>query len=474
MILYLILPIIFQVTISNGFANESQDLYSKCYAHFTNSVLSPNNLVLKSINEGKISAVTACLDILNLANINEKTNTINLTDEQTDLRIRVLKTFNDFHRSWFTNKDFLKALDTGDCAMNNSKYVWDSGESALHLTNALFGNNQNFSSIVTNPNSFKAIRKTSNPDKTKSIFGINEPARFLKYDTIFYPTYVDFGQLIGLTLVEAEFIDDYLTIKEFKTSQIDISPKKSINFRKAYGAGIIGSTPYLLLNLGRKPFDEVDGGLIMGRRWSKAIISEFFCRDLPVINTNDAKKFVNKNSTVPFRSSSSCMMCHATMDSLAGGIRNLTYINSTKSCSALRLPLLFENEVTYPAEDAIIDLDPNFSKRPPKGSLFFRSYNGKLININFTGLEELGKVISNIDDLYICASKRYFSFLTGIDIDISPLDNNQEKNLSQNFKNHRNFLIKSGLNLKKHQSLKLLLKEIIESPFYTSKNKGFN
>lgn len=94
-----------------------------------------------------------------------------------------------------------------------------------------------------------------------------------------------------------------------------------------YGGGVLGSNTYLYLILAKqsKPLDLPDGGLLVHRGFAKSVMNDFLCREFPVVDKDDVSHFVAPESSLTFRQSASCNQCHASMDQLAGVVRNLTY-----------------------------------------------------------------------------------------------------------------------------------------------------
>lgn len=257
-----------------------------------------------------------------------------------------------------------------------------------------------------------------------------------------------------------------------KSLQPDFFPN-SLDFRSSKGGGVLGTVPYLLLNSGRNNFETIDGGTRQHRRWSKAVFSDLFCRDIPVVRSSDAIVNIQANSTLPFRKGISCMQCHSSIDPMAQTQRNSSIKYSNGCDGNTSMSYVHNENVTLPQEaTSQVDSDNDFYKRPAKGKFYFRTYDGKLINQEVMGVDGMGEYIANVDDLYICAAKRYFQFFTGIDVPMFDAGDFSAPKLSAKQSIYRNMVIDMGLDLKKNQSLELLIRKIISSQAYISPGIG--
>jgi hypothetical protein len=121
---------------------------------------------------------------------------------------------------------------------------------------------------------------------------------------------------------------------------------------------------------------------------------------------------------------------------------------------------------TLPREAGFVDADPNFHQRPAYGRLYFRSYDGTLINKEVKDLSGLGAALADTNDLYVCAASRYFQFFTGIAVNLQDSGDPSLPALSASDMKYRSQVISLGLELKKHQRLDKLIEDILRSPLY--------
>lgn len=116
----------------------------------------------------------------------------------------------------------------------------------------------------------------------------------------------------------------------------------------------------------------------------------------------------------------------------------------------------------------------NFHRMKPTGKVIMRTFSGRMINSTVNNMEEAGSILSQSEDLYQCATKRYFELLTGISV---PLYDRGDPRFAQNtaalstaaLKN-RLFIENVAKRFKESQSLPSMLKEIINSNYYRDAN----
>ncbi|MBT3586286.1 MAG: hypothetical protein HN509_15370 [Halobacteriovoraceae bacterium] len=95
-----------------------------------------------------------------------------------------------------------------------------------------------------------------------------------------------------------------------------------------------------------------------------------------------------------------------------------------------------------------------------------------LIHKRLKGPGELGPTLSGLDDSYLCASKKYFKFFTGIDVHLYDFKTTSVPAHQKAYLKYRQFIIKVGRQLRKDQSLEKLIERILNSEFYSLQNFG--
>ncbi len=410
------------------------------------------------VSEGRISPTAACLQVLDEAKLGSDGRLAAYTAEGQ----LVLKTFNDFHRTWFPNDNLFGALPMGEGALANTRLIHDEEEGALHVTRALFRDGVAYSEVVTGDSGMEALRTGGAAFSTTTTI----PAGL---------ELVQIGDLLGvrkLSLNSNKMGKTIYSDQSFKLPSGIVAINQPLKVNESAGGGILGSKSYMLLNFGRSDELPMNGGLRMPRRWARAIISNLMCRDVPVIRSSDALPFVAKNvlaSTPPFRKVSSCMQCHATMDPMGAVARNYSYAFAPRfnGCDPVKSAGYMANwPVSLPMETGVVDDDPDFYKRPPSGKLFLRSYDGTLVDQSVNDISGLGQAIAGTNDFYVCAASKYFQYFTGIKVNLQDVGDPANPALTPADLAYRNQVISLGQNLKKSQSLRSLISEIIDSGIY--------
>lgn len=448
--------------------------YNRCHGQFTRSAITLNDPRVELIKAKKLTGTKACMELLNKANLTSEGKIKTDPSGKYDLEgMQILSTFQKLHMSWFTNHNWSDVAANQHAFYRGTEDLFYTGESALLITRALFLKDIPYSSLVTSPNAYEAIRL--NP--TNSVF------TFSGFNSYEYLTTATQHQV--WTPPERIEVGNIIGIKQMEPGQIpylfDVQATNA-EYKIPIGGGVLGSNTFFMLNQGRELHAKTDGGLATYRRWSKYIYRDVLCREIPVIRSLDALNLPKiLPSTLTFRNGNSCRQCHFSIDGLAGAIRNRTMANTgkddftNKNLLNVNTLAVHDYPVTGAAETTLdkVDHDPNFYKRPPLANLIFRQHNGNLINKQYEGVEELGRAISNLDDPYICAASRYYLFLTGINVEIRDFDDPifPGDDTSDEIK-YRNIVIGLGKNLKVHQNLNKLIEDIIGSIIYITPGKS--
>lgn len=283
--------------------------------------------------------------------------------------------------------------------------------------------------------------------------------------SLFNPILVETGVLYGITR------DDRKNIYT-KERAVRGNGFNSLDVNQHLGAGAIGTQAYLLANLGKDAFSN--GGTGLYRRWGKHVMEDLLCRSLPALRTTDVVDEVDFSSNIAFRTGSSCMACHSAMDPLAGVARNIRtgWTHNTAQVTTRIKYVGSRNPTMAYADFPTKSNEANFFQRPPAGRLFYRSYDGSLVKEEMEGFEELGHSLANSNDLYVCAAKRYYQMLTGIDVSLADIGDMNTPEFSKGELIQREKIIQMGLELKSHQSVRELIKKIISSKTFIQPDKG--
>lgn len=458
-------------------------LYKRCFTQLTGRQPSRTAPLTTKVRNGELSAANACMAVLNAISLDASTGLVSVStttlatgDDPDTLKYQVLRKFNDFHRTWFSGDSFFNA---GATLSNNQ--IYDETGSALYITRALFAP-LNYSSTVTYSGELEAIRSAGSQNLNNYAYLGATVASFHNYTatgangSTLQPTTSSnlgsqTGDLLGIRPMESTKAAMTRATRTTKTTQSAVHNHQ--------GGGVLGSAPFLLLNYGLAENTTTDGGLYLGRRHAKNVFKDLLCRDIPPLRELDAVSFVTPAasqtaSTPAFRTAATCMACHASLDNFAGTTRALYlsqtsgYISGTTYLASIHMQAQTESK---PAETSAPDSDSDFGKRPANGKLLFRSYNGDLIDESVTGLASMGDKIAQTNDLYVCAAKRYFEYFTGLAVSLQDTGNPLSSTLSAADEYYRNEVIKLGLSLKNHGSLKTLVQDILNLELYQSRSQ---
>ncbi len=458
--------------------NDELKRFHKCYALFVGERVLTTDALWKAVETGKKTGTDACMEIFDKATLisGKIAQTNGVPDE---IGAKVLNNFLRFQVSQFKVPDYSKATTPGIVVYTSD--VIDTYESAYHFIYSIFTPKMKYSESITRDFSLRGIRTTSAASRTRSVVRGNLPVfrqgtfKYV-YDakgvgsyvpdnlTTFSPKLVDTGILTGIIKNDTKNIITNTTY--FKSSNFS-----NTDVNQHFGGGVIGTQPYLIGNVGKVGFNN--GGTGLFRRWGKHVMDDFLCRELPSLRTTDVVKEVSITSTIPYRTGISCMACHSSMDFLAGAVRNG---NRTTSHNGNDITAVgFFGRVSATSAYAPMPVEKNdasFARRPANGRLFYRSYDGSIVKEEVIGAQELGEVMAETNDFYVCAAKRYYRFLTGINVDLSDSGDINTPELGRGAEYQRNKVIQMGLDLKNHQSGRSLIKSIIEQNAFIYPDQG--
>jgi len=460
------------------------EIYYRCYAHMVRSRPLDTDPRLLAVKAGTKSPVDACMELFDLASMNKgllaSEQIPSVDDSNITIGSQIVKTFHDFHRTQWLQSDNVAAFSN---RATNTEWIIDSTDSAYFLTRALFDPEVEYKTVVTSSENIAAIRNSpvDVPWRLRTdwsnTFGYSSPVKLDEYfasyqvdstpvNILFSPEPLEFGRLIGFKIK---------TPQPFPTPPGGGAPLSSdIHALLGGGAGALSTPAYFILNNGHS-FQKTNGGAVVPRRWSKAVLRDFLCRELPVIRMSDAEPYVQSDSSLSFRKNGSCMQCHHTMDNLAIATRNYAHTESGGYTAEGYNAMQFVRH--YLPEDGPysgpLDGSDTFHKTNPTGRFVFRSYDGNLINQELSNVSDIGTVLAESKDLYACAAKRYFEFFTHVDASIDDIaDPDTAVILNKKDLDYRNFVISLGNDLKTNHDLRELIRKIIASDYYRQSDFG--
>lgn len=487
--------------------SEAQ-VYRRCYAQLSQVAVPVNDALLTQINNKTLTGTQACSQLLAQAEF----DTNGRLKSISPLAIKIVKTFTDFHRSWFANSRLEQSndysLETDGATMD----VFDASEPALFITRELFLPTGQYKNILRGSQGVQAIRQEDlsisamygfNADMTvpsRFYFGNNGGIQENKFtfstgdgrvfpqdnfagrpaeDFVILPK-MNAGEIIGVQLNTFSQMIPNFTLRLFHTDQnakanygdtIDYS----FDIYKNRGGGILGSSTFFMMNSGHSKGQIFNGSTKVPRAWTKAAMESLMCSPFPSLRESDISQFVVGNSTAPFRNAASCVQCHATLDPFAYTARNrvvgnsdfTNYIKSTIVVGNFKATMASVSG--WPSEPV-----PNFHRQEPKGRLFYRSTTGTLVDRAVNNTEEMGMAMSETEDFYQCAAKRYFEYFTGISVSLydrtNPANAELNRKLTKVDKDDRKFIEKLAKDLRTSQSLSGMVRQIIASDYYKYPN----
>ncbi len=442
------------------------EVFERCFIQLTGERIAQNSKLFREVENGTTTPAKACYQILKEAKF--KNRDFNYSNESLSIKTR--DQLHRFHTSWIKDYAYYRS---GSTYLSHDIFPMD--EAALHLTNVLW-NGKHYSELLNSKDTLRPIRSARSKNKIHLFFEGREDFNKLKKSVLgnenikgktfpWNPKWLPRGHLVN---IEAK--------KSFQSVQYYVNRDTNVTM---YNDGLIldkglhganGSQSYILNNIGRDPGEKSNGGLVIPRTWAKKVLQDFMCRKLPVIKVEDALSYVQKNSTIKFRAKSSCMQCHTTIDPMSGAIRHsqVVYTNTTGRTS---IHVKFHKETMRSLNDLFPDRDDKFYLRPTKGRFIYRTIMGKLINKEFSSLEDLNKIITSTDDYYTCAASKYFYYMTGISVELENIKQSYG-DIDDNSKYLIGEVIALGKKLKAHGDVKQLIRDIIKMEIYKQDNFG--
>lgn len=439
-------------------------LFHRCYSQITNSRATATDTLTRQVATGQVSAVDACMTVYNSAQLSGSGNMV-LSDTSNKRATNVLATFHRLHASWFSSKDFQVISWPGHTG--DMMDLYDSTGPALYYTRAAFGSGVRASDPITSPDFLRAIRATAAPT-------VGPQSGHATTDFVFSTPFSFAGT--G-TLYGAQTTNSLVLNYSYGGNS------GTVNLYSTLGGGFMGTQPYINMNLA--PLSSygtyrTDGGLNLHRRYGKNLFKDVLCRDLPVVRESDALPYVDEASPVSFRTSAACTKCHVSHDRISMVIRgvHMQYIGQgdpSGNGEALRGGAFARyHAVTKGAESSWSSKpDADFFQRPQTGTLYYRDYNGSLVDQPVADVSDLGQKLAAQDDYYLCLTKRYYRYFLGIDVNIGDIvDPDRKTALSGPDLAHRNMVIKLGKTLKQSQSIPQLIRSILSLENYKKSDFG--
>jgi hypothetical protein len=505
----------------SGFVSDDDNFLSpvallvRCYAHLTGQRISQSDPRFLSVVAGA-DPVDVCEEVLDQAMftpngvlngvvMNGIAPSSSSLSGISDESVKVLKTFYSYFTTWFKNENVYQLAANVNENVSSFADSNNLKEPAGHVTRAFFQPGVRVEELVTGQYMMEEIRShgraTSGPTtgaqapveprnnemlwQMASLTPLNNGG-FQLWD----PGFPQVGTLLGIQPISQTTQSDKFnnTFRALQFDGVDNFRQDLKHFQLMGGlpkskAGVLGSPTYILLNDGRVNSQIADGGLYLSRRLSESIFREFLCKTGPYLRPEDVAPIINEGSKIglakSFRTGNSCQTCHASLDPMASAYRNVTPQIGTWWKPGRRTLHLWthgstSNRVDNPplfAEDSSPSGANAFFRRQPYTNLLFRSADGSLVSTldmrasasGMIGVEALGAELAKTNDFYACMASRMLYFFTGIGVNLNDLNGAR---LSDDEMAYRTFVWGLGLELKEHQSMTQLAKDIMRSDMY--------
>jgi hypothetical protein len=417
------------------------ELYQRCHAHLVGDAVKLSDPILFEIKNNRISGVDACKDLLKSAQLSGN----NPLPKANIKGIKVLENLFKVHANWFESK----TID-GDLA--NGRALYEASPGGLYYTKALFDPSFTFADMFKGTTSLEAIRSDGSPARTN--------IRNLEVATFRYRTDGSNSAVwSGLVLPQVGDLEGIRPQRQLNLANFRGRAGNS-PFNGSLGGGVLGNRNYVMRTTKERGFRS-DGAVQTPRRWGRSIFVDFLCQDVPVINiASDTTPYVDPMSSTAFRTTAGCVSCHASMDQLAGLVRNYSTAEITPDNINFQAP--FFHPITIPAApyEWKANGDRDYFQQAAKGKFYYRTIDGELIDRNVDNLNALGNLLSQTDDVYICAASRYLEHFTGIKYPMNKVAANSSSTYSQAIRS-------LATDLKADQDPMKLIEKILSSEIYS-------
>ncbi|WP_413584683.1 hypothetical protein [Bdellovibrio sp. HCB274] len=442
-------------------ALSEKAIYARCYAQLTGLPVPTNSSVMASIKAGKTKAVDACIALLNKGKL-ASNGALAVNDTES---VRVLNNFYQFHRTWFptANQDQISGYQN-EFDSNTNDFI-EMSTPALTLTRALFSDLL-YSNVLRGTVKYAPIRGTPGTFALAQ----TDAAGNVSSTAVVPAPYSGTGLISGIVPGASALILANYSIPNLGLAS-QMSGQTGIDLHRALGGGILGQQGYFLLNVGHSKGQVFDGALKLPRKWAKTTLENMLCFTLPALRESDIQAYISSSTDVQFRRAGSCITCHASMDQFASTARN--WVVAETANGNVQKSIMVGNFTvgSTVAHNWSATAVPGYHRQNPTGKLMIRSYyNGNLINRDVANVEEMGARLTELQEYYQCAAKKYFRYFTGIDVSLydrtDPANAPLNKALTERDVEDRKFVETLGKELSQTQSLSKLIESILRSNYY--------
>lgn len=502
---------------SNLSAIEQELLvYRRCHFQLSGKVIGRQDPRATAIKNGELQGSEACLQLLDEGSLQANDR---VAANSSEVAKNIIRKMERFHRTWFSSVTVDDIQSYNDEIGLATRDIYDSTEPSLALTYSLLKPNYNVKNLLLDNHGYKALRQDDPKVASRIGWQVNNPNRGVRGNnqdlarnnvnfsrpgaTVLTENeassvivqslpMIETGELYGITAANANVIAPSLHIEPLGRGANGFGHNVpglnfSFNIFGHHGAGLVGSPIYLMMNWGHGFATDMNGTTKLPRRWSENTLKSLLCLELPALREEDLLSFLRQTSVTPFRAAISCIGCHATLDPMSMVLRNKLLVasdfrpivNRTQpSAPALLITDYQVNQSStyhWPSEPNEASAS-NFHRQEPKGLLYYRGFDGRLVNETVENLNQMGEKLSDQKEFYQCLSKRYVHYFTGYNVHLYDKSDTRNEYLNRGLttKDVRLRAWVEGLatKLHKHQSLQRLLQDILTSDFYKQSAQG--
>ncbi len=438
-------------------------LFSRCYAQVTGVPVPLNHSLFAQVKSGQIKAVDACLSILNKGKLSGSGSLIN---EDTE-GVRVLNNFYQFHRTWFASA-FQNQISGFQAEFDSptDSFV-ELTTPALTMTRALLADGVRYSQILQGNQSFVPLRGATG---TRSLSMMSPDGSVSVQNAQIAAPFSGGGLIRGIANSPSPLVLSNYSIPTVGNA-VGAQAETNIDLYRSLGGGILGQQSYFLLNVGHVKGQIFDGAIKLPRKWAVTTYEKLMCFTLPALRESDVASMVETSGQATFRTARSCVTCHATMDQFATVGRNWVVAETAEGNfqKSIMVGSFSGNMAAHPTWSA--SAVENFHRQNPSGKIYIRSYStGQLVDRSVANVEDLGTKLSEMDELYQCAAKKYFQYFTGINVSLydrtDPANATLNRSLNSRDVADRKFVEYLGRELRQSQSLSKMIELILKSNYY--------
>ncbi len=473
------------------------EIYARCYDRFVRAPISLTDPTYLAVKNGTKTATVACMELLQKGNLRSVNSQLEIANPNDPIARKVFQNLHMVHNSWFESRTFSQATV-------ESLNVHDIEQPALYYTRSLFRPSTSVREVLTLSGSLSGVRRPPLGAPVVNHYQAIFPARpdplfVFGYENLTTPSaahgftvandqQVQAGDLVGIrpapSIVQNSFFAR-LNSGERRgpsiladrnntqlSNQLIARSKQPENINQHFGGGILGSPVFIMQNTNLERNNVAYKEYMNHRRLAARIFETLLCHQLPTLTDSDVATI--SGSPHAFENSKSCMQCHASLDPLARAYKDIvihqSHRNSDRTKPVIMSAMKLGSDLTGTAPANF-----DWAMKPIDSNLYYRSLKDtnpsiKPANFAVSSIQDLGNKLSDPTtnlgfDFYSCTTKRYYEFLTGVNVEMRP--RSQENPVTVY---HRSLVLNLANQLRTHGSLATLIEDIIKSAPFRMRN----